>query len=328
MTGCAILQAMRVERLPTQGFGRPARGRVLREASFAPATAVELVEEERMPAFGEVDADLVRPASVKQDADEGGAAQLLFDLPLGDGGPAGRDLAREPQAIGRVPAVEGLEPPAQRRRPVDERQVDLARPPALELRLEPPERALGLGNHDAAARALVEAVDDARAHLAADAGQVLAVEQERVDQRPRRVSGAWVHDQSRGLVQRDELGVLVEHRERDGLGLRRCGPRRFHEKRHRLAALEELAGLGGPPVERHRAQADEHFQPRARELGLDRREKGVEPRASGLGGHGVVVLGHGVGKQAIRSHQIFERMWPFLPTTMSTMARSKKLVFA
>ena len=51
--------------------------------------------------------------------------------------------------------------------------------------------------------------------------QVVAVVQQRVDQRAAGVAGRRVHDHARRLVDHDQVGVLVEDVERDVLGLRR-----------------------------------------------------------------------------------------------------------
>jgi hypothetical protein len=72
-------------------------------------------------------------------------------------------------------------------------------------------------DHDAR-RAAVEAVDDPRAQLAPDAGEVAAAVEQRVHERAARVARRRVDDEARGLVDDDHVRVLEEHGERDRLG--------------------------------------------------------------------------------------------------------------
>src|SRR4051812_40989939 len=57
------------------------------------------------------------------------------------------------------------------------------------------------GNDQGAARFLVEAMDDAGTFLAADAGKIFTMGQERVDQSSLLVPGAGMNDQPRGFVE-------------------------------------------------------------------------------------------------------------------------------
>ena len=112
-----------------------------------------------------------------------------------------------------------------RRRAVHQRQVRLLHLARLEGLLQRHQRLLVLGHDEAARGVLVQPVDDARAQLAAHARQVLHAVQQRVDQRAGRVARARVHDHARGLVDDDEVAVLVEHAQRQLLGLRDGGAR-------------------------------------------------------------------------------------------------------
>ena len=65
----------------------------------------------------------------------------------------------------------------------------------------------------------VDAVDDPRALLPADAGEtVSAVEKQGVHQGPVRVAGGGVHHQASGLVHHDHVAVLIDHVQRNVLG--------------------------------------------------------------------------------------------------------------
>ena len=81
-------------------------------------------------------------------------------------------------------------------------------------------RRLGLGDDHDAGGVLVQPVHDAGAAFAADAGEaVAAMGDEGVDQRAVRVAGGGVDDQAGGLVQHQQIGVLVEDGERQVLAL-------------------------------------------------------------------------------------------------------------
>ena len=88
------------------------------------------------------------------------------------------------------------------------------------------------------ARVLVDAVDDARADLAVDAGQTIsAVVQERVDQSPVRVARRRVDDHAFRLVDDQQVIVLIDHTQRNILRLCPDG------KRCRNSDLKDVAGL-------------------------------------------------------------------------------------
>ena len=90
---------------------------------------------------------------------------------------------------------------------------------------------------------------------------------QRIDQRAGGVAGPGMHGEARGLVDDDEVGILVDDGERHGLGLRRGRLRLGHV--HRV----NLPGLGPVPepcnrrtVARDLPGADQRLQPRAAEF--------------------------------------------------------------
>ncbi len=93
-------------------------------------------------------------------------------------------------------------------------------------------RPVVLGDHDKAARVLVDAMNDARPLDAADAGKrVAAMGEEAVDERIVRVPGGRVHRKSGRLVDDDDVGVLVDdvkvHLPREARHRRRIDGRRL-----------------------------------------------------------------------------------------------------
>src|SRR5438552_8713344 len=86
--------------------------------------------------------------------------------------------------------------------------------------------------------------------------------------------GRFVDDQN--------VVVFVDHRQRDGLGLKdRRGWRRYVHV-YALTAFQADAGLGGLPVQRGAAISDQPLDVAAREVGQRLAEPYVEPLASGL----------------------------------------------
>jgi hypothetical protein len=156
-------------------------------------------------------------------------------------------------------------------------QVDALDAVLAELVREVAMREVTLRDDEHAGGSAVEAVHDARPQHVADAGQVVAVVQQRVDERPAAVSGRRVHDDPRGLVEHDQVLVLVEHGERDGF---RRGARGLGIRRDRLDEIARAHAQAGG----HLALVDAHaslFDPapclRARAVG-ERRQRQVEAR--------------------------------------------------
>ena len=101
-------------------------------------------------------------------------------------------------------------------------------------------RAVVLRDDQHARGVLVEPVHDAGPQLAADAGEIPAVVKQRVHERSTRVAGRRMHDQTRGLVDDDQVRVLVQDDERDRLRPRR--PPAPARARSRRSARPRAAG--------------------------------------------------------------------------------------
>ena len=132
--------------------------------------------------------------------------------------PAGRTAIRSRSS--GVPADRGLDHARRVREPaVDQRQVAALHGPRLSWRGERRDgrgrswRPRGARRCPCPAGARSRAGEGRRCPRAR-----AAVRQEGVDQRPRPVPGARMHDEPRGLVHHQEVGVLVDDVERDGLG--------------------------------------------------------------------------------------------------------------
>ena len=109
---------------------------------------------------------------------------------------------------------------------------------------------------------------------------VAAMSNQGVDQSAGPVSGGWMHHQTLRLVDDNNVGVLVDHVERNGFG-GRFGRRRFrHLNRDGGGRIDAMARITDrAPVDRHGAGFDQGFEPRAREFGDMSGKHAVEPPA-------------------------------------------------
>ena len=164
-------------------------------------------------------AHLVRATGLQLGLDPRGVAQPFHHAPVGDGLAPGPHLDRELLAVARVAPVQRLDATVGGRRLAHRQRlvnaIDVVR---LERRPQRDHRRVVLGDHQQARGVLVDAVNDARAELAADAAQIADARQERVHQRPLRVTRSGMHHQPRRLVDDDQLRILVHHHQRDLLG--------------------------------------------------------------------------------------------------------------
>ena len=150
-----------------------------------------------------------------------------------------------------------MTPSARLRRALDERDVGLLDGAVLELLREGVVRGVVLRDEDDARRVAVEPVDDAGAQHAADAGEIGAVREDRVDERAGRVAGRRMHRHAGRLVDDEHVGVLEQDVERDVLGDRG----RFFGRRdidaHALAGIEPQRCLRAVAFEQDVALVDQ-----------------------------------------------------------------------
>ncbi len=155
-----------------------------------------------------------------------------------------------------------------------------------ELRRQRSMSPVGLGHHQEAGRFLVEPVHDAGPPHPADARQArAAMGDQRIDQRAGLVSGGGMHDQAFGLVDDDDVVILVDDIERDILARRLGGDRFRHVDCDRIAGGDMISGVAdGGAFDGDGTCEDQRFQPRARQLRNAHREHAVEPDRSLVAG--------------------------------------------
>jgi hypothetical protein len=275
-----------------------------------------------------MDADLVGASRLEGALDECGAVERRDHAHVGHRPLASVHPRREADPVGRMAPVERRER-ARLRDADDDRHVGPVDRVLLELRLEPLARLdVPCDDHDAA-RALVQAVHDARAHVLGRIGvarEVLATKeaqrQQTVHQGPPRVPARRVNDETRRLVDDDDVLVRVDDVEADvGFRLRLGGRRWLGPHDHALAPVQRGARFARHAVDRHAPASDPPLDLGPRHPERIRGET-VEARARGLVRHDEI---HGVhrcrGRRAGR-HQSFDLMWPFALMRMSTRALS------
>ena len=167
----------------------------------------------------------------------------------------------------------------------DERDVFLLDLAIVELPRQFLVRGVVLGHDHHAGRAAIEAVHDARAHLAANAAQVGKMMQQRVHERPRAVAGGGMDHHAGGLVHHGQILVLIQDVDgqrlaADGRG-RGVGELHVHE----VAVAQLQVGLGDAPGDGHAAVGDQLLKLRARMAAEKRSQKAIEALAPLLGGH-------------------------------------------
>src|SRR5438876_4071395 len=184
--------------------------------------AVLGIAADGVPDGREMDADLVRPAGLEADTEQGRARKATLDLEVGarGAGLVGADRLLGPQAP--VAAQRRVDRAGPRPGPpLDERQVlapDLARPEQV---LEDAVHPVRLGDDQEAGGVAVEPVHDPRAPGVRPAGPP---PRQRAGQRAAAVARGRVYDHAGGLVDHEQAVVLVHDVERNVLV---GGPRRL-----------------------------------------------------------------------------------------------------
>ena len=125
---------------------------------------------------------------------------------------------------------------------------------------------------------------DPRTHLTADAGQIGAVVQQTVDKRAVLVAGGRVHREAGGLVQHDQVPVLIEDIQGNVLG-NQVGKRlrRRHPELHRVVLTQGGFGPSRHPVDADIAGVDELLNPGPALLRALGHQPTIQAHRQGLG---------------------------------------------
>jgi len=159
----------------------------------------------------------------------------------------------------------------------DEREINLRHGPRGKLTGE---RAMGrvvLRHYESAAGFLVQAMDDAGTFLSPDAGKILAVREKCVHQGMLLMPRARVHDDSRRLVQDEEVVVLEKNFERYLFRLRFDFFDRRLAQFHDVASANKIARPRRFSIQPNESFPDQRLEAGTRKGGQSQGQKTVEP---------------------------------------------------
>jgi len=265
------MKGLTVERLDP----RPRRRIV--DGPDSTGAAVDPVADNGITRIRQMNPDLVGPARLDVDFQQGCASVTFPDAPEGDGRPTPPAPRGHLLAVRRVAADGGLNPPAVGLRvPVHKGQVALPHRAALELPGQSAMGFVGFGHNQQPGGSLVETVDDSGAQHAADPREIAAVVQQRVHQRAAGMARRRVDDQPRGLVDDQKRRVLMENLQRDRFGLH---PRGLHLRKAQddlIPRLHLASGRNRPAVDQNAPLADRPPDLRAGETDLPAGQKEIQ----------------------------------------------------
>jgi hypothetical protein len=161
----------------------------------------------------------VRAARLQANAQERVLREQLLDLEVGDRLPRRGRVERMARRVGAIAADRRLDPARPGPRPAaHERQVDPFELSPAHERLQAPVRLRRAGDDEEARRVAVESVDDARP---VGVAALEATGEQPVDERPAPAPRCRVDDDTRRLVDDEQVVVLVRDPKLELLGLER-----------------------------------------------------------------------------------------------------------
>ena len=242
--------------------------------------AVRRIARNRKVDRGEMDADLVRAARLEPDAQERVARQQLLELEVGHGRAGRIRVERVTEPVMTVAADGRVDRPSARAWLADDESTVLARQRAALHELLQPFVCLRRPGDDEQSRGVaVEAVNDSRPVLLPAGCTGL---DESLGERAACVTGRRMHDDAGGLVDDEEMLVLVRDHELGEIARRLRDGRRRRLDRDLLTA-DELVALGaGLTVHQHGARGEEPLGCGARSDVGQAGEMAVEPLSRGL----------------------------------------------
>ena len=179
-----------------------------------------------------------------------------------------------------MPADGPLDPARFRQRQtIDDGPIDLGHLALLELPKQLLVAAVVLGHHHGTRGVLVQSMDDPRALLAADTGQVVTVEKEPVDQGAVLVPATGMDHQTGRFGDHQQIIVFMEN----GKFYLFRSQHADHRFRHRNFDLirfpQAVGGFGRQTVDQDRGRLDQIFKPGTTQTGIVQGagQKGIQP---------------------------------------------------
>lgn len=239
---------------------------------------VKFVAEDWVPEIVKVDADLVGAATVQNAFDQAHVAARTQNaiIRFRRSSLTARDTHALP--MNRV-ALDCFVDDASSlsRSPGHESQIDFSHGAGGKLFGKIAVSRVVLGNDKRAAGFFVEPMHDAGPFLSADRREILAMGQERVDQRMRLMTRPRMHNEPSRFVENEEIAVLEKDLERHRLGLRIA---LFNLG---FAHFDNVAGVNGVarsrllPIHVDESLADQCLEADPREGGERQSESAIEP---------------------------------------------------
>lgn len=249
---------------------------------LALGVAVNGISQDRVAeAFAHVDADLVCAAGQELAADEGAVLMGGDVLPLGHGFFTGAIIEDgHALSIDGVSADHVLEAPALFfRKAIDGSEVDFAQAALGEGLGEAAVSNVIFGDDHAAGGVFIEAMDDAWAHLSADAAEVVTVVEKGIDQGAIGIAGGGVDDETGGFVEDEDVFVLKKDIKRDVLSDDGDRDDFGDDEGDLVSGLQAGASLGRASVQGHMAVFDQVLESGPGEIWKTGGEVLVESRA-------------------------------------------------
>src|SRR5215471_9034236 len=183
--------------------------------------AVQGIADDWMADCAQMDADLMRASGMNRDVRQReDDAELLGLDDARDRFAAAPGLRRHLLPVARVASDRLVDPSSRLNFSPDERDVFLLDFPIVKLPRQLLVRGVVLRDDHQPRGAPIEPMDDAGPLLSADAAQVADVMEQRVHERAARMSGSGMDDHAGGLVDDDQVGVLIQDSQRQRLCLR------------------------------------------------------------------------------------------------------------
>ena len=246
-------------------------------AAVVSAGSVQGIAGDLVAEAAQVDADLVRAAGTDADFNKGVVLIADADLPVGDRVAAFLDFGSHADGLPGVPGDGAVDGAGILFHDVFyQGEVNLFHFPVAELGLEAAVGFVVFGDEDDAAGEAVEAVDNAGAEIAAEGGKGFEVMEEGVDEGAILAAGTSVDRHAGGLVDCDEVRVLIEDVEREILGSGAEGAELEWLHFHEFPAPEQVRGLANGAVNGDAALLDPLLQAAAAVAGIAFLEIDVE----------------------------------------------------
>ena len=257
-----------------------------RVGEIAPlAPRIEGITYDRVADIRHVDPYLVGATRDRAAADQGGAGHLLVHVIEGPCRPALRDHRHALALPGMTVDRSVHDPVGFPGKAVTYGQIGLVDLPVSKRDGETEVGPIRFRHHQQPGGVLVEPVDDPGTFDTPDAGKVLAVVEEGVDEGACGVAGRGMDNEAGGFIHQQDVIVLEYDVERNVLRLRVEDFERWFVDRDPIAAVDPRRWFGGLFVELNMTGVDQPADAGSGPVGMELGEAAVEAGSVELGGN-------------------------------------------